>query len=392
MERGNVLVIGNSGVGKSTLINAVLGENVAEASWGTHGTTQKLTIYESNEVPFRIIDTIGFEPSFIKEMQAINAVKKWSTNSAKKGNENSKINVIWFCVDGNSAKLFPKTILDFSRATSIWESVPIIVVITKSYSVPDRKQNIEMVSNAFANQKRYTRNLRKVIPVVASTYVLNDSAYAAPEGIIELIVATNELMPEGIKAGNEDIAIFNLKRKRALAHGVVGASTTAAVVIGAVPIPFADALLLTPIEIALVNGLSQIYGIGKNEESKLFFNSIVEVGTVGVAAKALIGALKAIPGIALGASVLNAIIAGSMVAALGEGSIYAFEQVSLGKKSLSDIVWVRKVIEEKFSPKLKETINIIVEQIALNPNKKDIVGVITEAIKTLFSKDIIEKA
>lgn len=119
VERGNVLVIGNSGVGKSTLINAVLGENVAEASWGTHGATQKLTIYESNEVPFRIIDTIGFEPSFIKEMQAINAVKKWSTNSAKKGNENSKINVIWFCVDGNSAKLFPKTILDFSRATSI---------------------------------------------------------------------------------------------------------------------------------------------------------------------------------------------------------------------------------------------------------------------------------
>lgn len=199
-------------------------------------------------------------------------------------------------------------------------------------------------------------------------------------------------MPEGIKAGNEDIAKFNLNRKRALAHGVVGASTTAAVVIGAVPIPFADALLLTPIEIALVNGLSQIYGISKNEESKRFFNSIVEVGTVGVAAKALLGALKAIPGIAIGASVLNAIIAGSIVGALGEGSIYAFEQVFLGKKNVSDIAWVQKVIEEKFSPKLKETINAIVEQIAVNPDKKDIVGVITEAIRVLFSKENVEKA
>lgn len=42
MERGNVLVIGNSGVGKSTLINAVVGKEVAKTGWGTSGTTDKL--------------------------------------------------------------------------------------------------------------------------------------------------------------------------------------------------------------------------------------------------------------------------------------------------------------------------------------------------------------
>ena len=46
MEKGNVLVIGNSGVGKSTLINAVLGEDVAKTGWGTNGTTDRLEIYE----------------------------------------------------------------------------------------------------------------------------------------------------------------------------------------------------------------------------------------------------------------------------------------------------------------------------------------------------------
>lgn len=78
MQRGNVLVIGNSGAGKSTLINAVLGENQAVTGGGTKGTTKALSIHESEEIPFRLIDTIGFEPSFFKQQSAINAVKKWS--------------------------------------------------------------------------------------------------------------------------------------------------------------------------------------------------------------------------------------------------------------------------------------------------------------------------
>ena len=80
MKRGNVLVIGNSGVGKSTLINAVLGEEKAKTGYGTKGTTNELEIYESEEVHFRVIDTVGFEPTFIREQMAINAVKKWSKN------------------------------------------------------------------------------------------------------------------------------------------------------------------------------------------------------------------------------------------------------------------------------------------------------------------------
>ena len=153
MKHGNILVIGNSGVGKSTLINAVLGENLVKTGSGISGTTSELKIYESGKIPFRIIDTIGFEPSWMKEMEAIRAVRKWSKDSAKEGNKDTQINVIWFCVDGTARKLFPQAIKNLSRATSVWESVPVIVVITKSYAVPERTENIEMVHNAFAPQK-----------------------------------------------------------------------------------------------------------------------------------------------------------------------------------------------------------------------------------------------
>lgn len=379
MERGNVLVIGNSGVGKSTLINSVLGDNCAVTGFGTSGTTSRLEIYESNEIPFRIIDTIGFEPSWVKEMKAIHAVRKWSKASSKTGQEDTQINVIWFCVDGTSRKLFPKAIKDLSHATSMWPSVPVIVVITKSYAIPERSENIEMVHNAFAQQKRYSKNLKAVIPVVAQTYQLNDTAYAPPEGITELIDATNALLPEGLQAAQTDIANFKLNRKRMLAHGIVGTATAGAVVVGAVPIPFSDALILSPIEIGELNSLAYIYGIKNDDAAKQFLSTIVDVGTVGAAAKAAISTLKAIPGINLGASVLNAIIAGSIVAALGEGSIYAFEQVYLGKKSVEDIDWVRKIMESKLSGKFIEKVTDILQQIADNTDLQTIAKEIAKA-------------
>ena len=388
MERGNVLVIGNSGVGKSTLINAVLGDEKAKTGWGTTGTTNRLELYEpeNDEIPFRIIDTIGFQPGIIQQQRAIQAVKKWSKECAKKGHEDNQINVIWFCVEGTSRKLFPETIKNMTRAASMWESVPVVVVITKSYSVPEREQNIELVHNAFAAQKRHGSNLRKVIPVVAAPYVLNETAFAAPDGISELIETTNALMPEGLKAAEKDLSKFILNRKRILAQSVVTTATAAGVVVGAVPIPFSDAVLLTPTEIAEVNAIAKVYGIGKDEKSKQFLNSIIEVGTVGTAAKALISALKAIPGINLGASVINAVIAGVIVAGLGEGSIYAFEQVYLGNKSINDIDWVKKLIESKLSIAVIEKAKPILEKLKDASDSKAILKTVLELIATVVGK------
>lgn len=385
MEKGNVLVIGNSGVGKSTLINAVLGEDKARTSWGgSKGTTDKLEIYESEskEISFKIIDTVGFEPSFFQKNKAVNLVKKWSKESTEEEHGDRQINVIWFCVEGTSSKLFPETIKNMSKATAMWESVPVIVVITKSYSIPDRQKNIEMVSNAFAKQKKHPKNLRKIIPVVAETYTLNDTAFAPPDGIAELINATNELMPEGIKAAVRDIAQFVLRRKKGLAQSVVGTAIVSGVTVGAVPIPVADAVILSPLEVAEINAIARIYGLNKDEKSKQFLNSIVQVGTVSVAAKTAISTLKAIPGINLVASVLNAVIAGSIVGAIGEGAIYAFEKVYLGEKSLDDIDWVKQVMESKLATQFVEKVKGILEEVTKSSDSKGIAKTISELFRS----------
>jgi len=375
-DYGNVLVIGNSGVGKSTLINAVIGSEEALTGRGSEGTTKDLKIYPQDDIGLRLVDTAGFEPSWFKQIKIIHDVKKWSQKSETE--EDHSINVIWFCVDGTSSKLFSNTINNLVKATSLWKSVPIIVVITKSYSVPERTENIKMVKSIFSRQKRVGKNLRAIIPVVASPYILNEDAMAAPYGIPELIEKTISLLPEGKKAAINDVNAYKLQRRRVLSHSVVGTATTAGVVVGAIPIPFSDALVLSSAEIAEVNAIASIYGIKKNDKSKDFINTIIQAGTVSAVAKAAIEAFKAIPGINVGASVANAIIAGSIVAAIGEGSIYAFEQVYLGKKTLDDIDWVSKVIESKLTKGFIENLTNIVTHASDGATKEQIAKIIKD--------------
>ena len=383
MEKGNVLIMGNSGVGKSTLINSVLGKEVAKTSWGPSSTTSRIDSYENDEIPFRLIDTIGFEPSFIKEQKAINAVKKWTKDGVKEGKEEKKINVIWFCIEGTTGKLFPKTLKNLASATSIWKSVPVIIVITKSYSVPDRVKNLEMVNKVLEKNTKIAERVRAVIPVVSMVYRLNDTAFAPVDGITELIDATNEALPEGIKAAEKDVSAYKLARKRIFAQSVIGVSTASGAVIGAVPIPIADAFILTPLETVEINSIASIYGIKKTEKSKVVMTTIVEIGTVSVAAKAIISALKAIPGVNLAASVLNAIIAGSIVAAIGEGSANVFEKIYTGEKSEDDIEWITKTIEEKISKDLINTVKSITDKVSSASSPKEI----ADAIIEVFFKD-----
>lgn len=56
----NVVVIGKTGVGKSTLINTVFGDSVAEVGIGTP-VTQAIRKLEKEGVPLAIYDTPGLE-------------------------------------------------------------------------------------------------------------------------------------------------------------------------------------------------------------------------------------------------------------------------------------------------------------------------------------------
>jgi len=60
LKRPNVLVVGRSGVGKSSLVNAVFASDLAKVGNGRPVTTS-YTKYATEEVPVNIYDSTGWE-------------------------------------------------------------------------------------------------------------------------------------------------------------------------------------------------------------------------------------------------------------------------------------------------------------------------------------------
>ena len=72
----NILILGNSGAGKSTLIEAIAG--VGKNTRPGEGDTQRIEVSESSIWLIRLIDTKGFEYSFIEQIRTIRQVKKYT--------------------------------------------------------------------------------------------------------------------------------------------------------------------------------------------------------------------------------------------------------------------------------------------------------------------------
>ena len=91
--------------------------------------------------------------------------------------------------------------------------------------------------------------------------------------------------------------------------------------------------------------LANHYGVKKNSGYEQALKYLLELGAVTAAAKAALEALKAVPGLTLGAVTINAIVAGSIVAGLGEGCIGIFELVSKGEISFFGTLFYTQVPE-----------------------------------------------
>lgn len=385
-EKANVLVMGNSGAGKSTLINSVFNFESAAVGEGD-AVTEKMEIYETEDINFRAIDTKGLEFGILAQINTKHAIKKWSKDSVKKNNEDKYIHIIWYCVDATSKRFFGKNLDSIKNVAKMWKNIPIIIVLTKSYSETETAGNISMVKKCLDKYEdnKYL-NVVDIIPVVAQQFPINNETIIPPIGIDKLVEKTNDILPKAFEINKESVFDFSLKIKRANANALTATATSGAAIVGAVPIPIADSAILMPLQSGLILGITKIYGIKKEDNNfKNIEDAIISSGTVTIAAKTIISALKAIPGVNLAAALINALVAAVMTAVIGEITIAIMEKVVRGEVDINDLDWMKKFAESQFLKKVGKYIEKLGKNIdTKDPQKigKTIIDIFKE-----FSKD-----
>ena len=139
----SIIIIGRSGVGKSTLTNAMIKEKLAPTD-NVQIKTLVNKAYKSKNMPFlRIFDTRGIEldPNFgpydiLKE--TLKTIKKEEIEIEKSSNLNDYIQCIWYCISNNEIEDIEIEVIRELKKKE--ESVPIIILHT--YSLNEEKVKI----------------------------------------------------------------------------------------------------------------------------------------------------------------------------------------------------------------------------------------------------------
>jgi uncharacterized protein (DUF697 family)/GTP-binding protein EngB required for normal cell division len=306
LGHANILISGQTGVGKSTLINAVFRVPLAEEGIGKP-VTKNVQRYDVPGVPVTIYDTPGIELGHAKKDVIRDYVK--TIADSRKGGPDKVIHVAWHCIDAGQTRVQD---YDAEIVRALATEVPVILVLTQCID-EDRAEALEraIAAENLPIEGSPIRTLARERRVAGQTI--------PPRGLEELVERTNDILPEAVRRAFTNAQGVVIRLKANQARAVVGASSVAAAGIGAVPIPVPDAAVLMPVQLGMLASINAIFGIdmGSDRAVSMIRGLVGQGGATVVGRQIAANLLKVIPGV----SVINASVAAALTAALGEAYI-----------------------------------------------------------------------
>lgn len=279
-----IALIGDVNAGKSSTLNRLMQKDVAEVGAQPGETKEVQKYYYRENILF--VDTPGLDDIY----------QQHSQETLKFYNE---ADVILFFLNAAGTVLSDSELKSLNKIATL--NKKIIIVLNKIDAADD-------------------------IPSVVN-YILTHTEFAYP--VIPISSKTGEHMEllqreilQLLKEVNKDVLLAaNVADKSSVAKRWILASGASAAAIGAAPIPGADFVPLTALQVGLMLKLSTLYGkpITKDHAKELIIATVV--GNIGKTAFRQI--VKVIPGAGM---VVAASVAGSMTIALGYAVKYMYEQ------------------------------------------------------------------
>lgn len=326
LERFNLAVIGGTGVGKSTLINAVFGEEVAQTGIG-RPVTKGVQFYTNTQDTLGIYDFEGAESFSALDEFVRNFERIYDERVAD--DPKSAIHALWYCIKASDRRIDANQISLIRRLRGL--GVPVALVITQTPWRVDVGFPEDVVEYLHAIRHENLPILTGgAIPVAAKDDPWANTSKYGLEKLVDVTRAAAQ--EEGIRTALDAAQRVDLSSKRRVAQGLVLAASSSAAAVGATPIPFADAAILIPIQAGMMGAVAQVFCVKLGESAIHTVISGTLLPLLGKTAATQL--LKLFPGVG---SVINAGVAGVLTGAAGLAWMGLCEKDFLGEIELDHI-------------------------------------------------------
>lgn len=240
IKRPNILVMGATGAGKSSLVNLVFGQELAAVGAGKP-VTDGVHAYENQLV--RIYDSEGYESG--QEQQARFKARVVDFINRQENDHAARVHLVWFCISQANHRVFDID-LDTIRAVAALK-VPLAVVMTQADQVSEA-DSAQMLATVRDNCPGMTIFEISTNPDVGLS-------------VDPLIQWANDNLSEALRIGFISASKKAIKLKRSESHKIVMQHSATAAAMAAIPIPFSDAPLLVSNQMAMLARLASIWNL-----------------------------------------------------------------------------------------------------------------------------------
>ncbi|MGJ0630173.1 GTPase [Xenorhabdus bovienii] len=325
-EKFNIILFGATGVGKSSLVNAVFGEQIVKSGVGKP-ITQHLEKIKVPKKGLVLWDTKGIEAKNYEE--TINLLRKEIKSSFDNYSHVDDVpHLGWMCIDASGARVEPR---DIELIGILKEyGIPIVVVFTKTLE----DDTAEFTDMAIDEINRHHGSYVDSKYVSVNSKERKIGKYTLPvSGLEELVDASFKCLPDAKKGAKQALKKAQMikmgERLDAMTSGarnIVHVASAVAGTVGASPIPGSDAPLIAAVQSGMIYKINSEFELDTSTST----TTSVVTGILGVTAVAQIGktivsnALKFIPGVG---TVIGGAISAATAVGLTQAVGHAYIQV-----------------------------------------------------------------